>query len=43
MAQVQKAEADWQTGLVAPVKDTRVQTEVMNYENDKLLSPRSCF
>lgn len=27
MAQVQKTEADWQTGLVAPVKDTRVQTE----------------
>ena len=31
MAQVQKTEADWQTGLVAPVKDTRVQTEVQHF------------
>lgn len=27
MAQVQKTEAEWQAGLVAPAKDTRVQTE----------------
>lgn len=42
MAQVQKAEADWQTGLVAPVKDTRVQTEVIMHRNENLSLARIC-